>query len=161
MVSHLEPKIAQNPEKSCSRGLPESSLKKVTKNDAIWMPFRPQKSRFRAVGVAKIKKQPVTKHVLKMTSTWLPFWSSRAPQITNKTEKRALKKTLKIASNKYQKIITKKPPPFARKCHQNYKNPSLGLKMCPQACRRGSQAPKILQKSSKNEPPGLENHSKS
>ena len=56
MASHLGPKIAQNPEKSCSRGLPESTLKKVTKNDAIWVPSRPQKSRFRTVGVAKIKK---------------------------------------------------------------------------------------------------------
>ena len=55
-ASNLEPKIVQNPEKSCSRGLPESSLKKVTKNDAIWVPSRPQKSRFRTVGVAKIKK---------------------------------------------------------------------------------------------------------
>ena len=36
MASHLEPQIAQNPEKSCSRGLPESTLQKVTKNDVIW-----------------------------------------------------------------------------------------------------------------------------
>ena len=36
MGSHREPKIAQNRQKSCSRGLPESTLKKVTKNDSIW-----------------------------------------------------------------------------------------------------------------------------
>ena len=56
MASHLEPKIAKNPEKSCSSGLPESSLKKVIKNYAIWVPSTPQKSTFRTVGVAKIKK---------------------------------------------------------------------------------------------------------
>ena len=36
MVSLREPQIAQNRQKSCSRSLPESTLKKVTKNDAIW-----------------------------------------------------------------------------------------------------------------------------
>ena len=49
-------KIAQNHQKSCSRGLPESTLKKVTKNDAIWVPSRPQNIGFRVRGVAKIKK---------------------------------------------------------------------------------------------------------
>ena len=36
MVSPREPKIAQNRQKSCSRGLPESTRQKITKNDAIW-----------------------------------------------------------------------------------------------------------------------------
>ena len=36
MVSPREPKIAQNHQKTCSRGLPESTRQKVTKNDAIW-----------------------------------------------------------------------------------------------------------------------------
>ena len=36
MVSPREPQIAQNRQKSCSRGLPESILQKVTKNDVIW-----------------------------------------------------------------------------------------------------------------------------
>ena len=36
MVSPREPKIAQNRQKSCSRGLPESTRQKVPKNDAIW-----------------------------------------------------------------------------------------------------------------------------
>ena len=36
MVSKMEPKIAQNLKKSSSRSQPESTLKKVTKNDAIW-----------------------------------------------------------------------------------------------------------------------------
>ena len=36
MVLPGDPKIVQNHQKSCSRGLPESILQKVTKNDAIW-----------------------------------------------------------------------------------------------------------------------------
>ena len=36
MVSPREPKIVQNNKKLCSRGLPESTLQKVTKNDTIW-----------------------------------------------------------------------------------------------------------------------------
>ena len=36
MVLPGDPEIAQNHQKSCSRGLPESILQKVTKNDAIW-----------------------------------------------------------------------------------------------------------------------------
>ena len=36
MVSKMEPKIAQNLKKLSSRSQPESTLKKVTKNDAIW-----------------------------------------------------------------------------------------------------------------------------
>ena len=36
MVSKMELKIAQNLKKSSSRSQPESTLKKVTKNDAIW-----------------------------------------------------------------------------------------------------------------------------
>ena len=36
MVLPRDPKIAQNREKLCSRGLPESTLQKVTKNYAIW-----------------------------------------------------------------------------------------------------------------------------
>ena len=36
MVSKMEPKIAQNLKKMSSRSQPESTQKKVTKNDAIW-----------------------------------------------------------------------------------------------------------------------------
>ena len=103
MVSPREPKIAQNPQTSSSRCLPESTLQKVTKNDAIWVPSRPQNIRFRRVGVSKIKKSPVTKNVFKMTSKCLPFWSLWAPKITKNTEKRTLKKTWKIGCKKYQK----------------------------------------------------------
>ena len=35
-ASKMKPKITQNREKSCSRGLLKSTLQKITKNDAIW-----------------------------------------------------------------------------------------------------------------------------
>ena len=99
MASHLEPKIAQNPEKSCSRGLPESTLKKVTKNDAIWEgwicnPHTPVQSKHTF---------SFSRFGQKSDPTSLPKWSLGAPQLTNNQEKWVLKKTLKIASKKYQK----------------------------------------------------------
>ena len=144
MGSHREPKIAQNHQKSCSRGLPESTLKKVTKNDAIWVPSRPQNIGFRIRGVSKIKKSPVPKNDLKTTSKCLPFWMLLAPDLTKSAFQKA---TRKCTKNCIQKVSKKKPKRddfLARKWHQNHKNPSLGLKVVPQASRRGSQAPKIL-----------------
>ena len=121
MGSHREPNIAQNRKKSCSRGLPESTLQKVTKNDAFWVPSRPQNIGFRAIGVSKIKKSLVSKNDLKMTSKCLQFWMLSGPKITNKSKRT------------YTRTNTKKSEPWA----QNV----------PQASRKGSQAPNILKTS--------------
>ena len=99
MVSPREPKIAQNRQKSCSRGLPESTRQKVTKNDAIWEgwicnPHTPVQSKH-TFSFSRFGQKSDPKS--------LPKWSLGAPQITKNQEKWALKKTLKIASKKYQK----------------------------------------------------------
>ena len=143
MVSPREPKIDQNPQKSCSRGLSESPFQKVTKNRSIWVPSRPQNIGFRAIGVSKIKKSPVSKNDLKMISKCLPFWMLLAPKITTNPKKQALKKTLKIGSKKYQKraknwlLFRTETAPKSQKSEPWAQN-------VPQASRRGPQAPKIL-----------------
>ena len=142
MVSPREPKIAQNRQKSCSRGLPESTRQKVTKNDAIWEgwicnPHTPVQSKH-TFSFSRFGQKSDPKS--------LPKWSLGAPQITKNQEKWALKKTLKIASKKYQKLRQKGTPFSWRKGLQNHKNP-----------RYLQNGPPGLQ----NEPPGLQNHSKS
>ena len=144
MGSHREPKIAPNRKKSCSRGLPESTLKKVTKNDAIWVPSRPQNIGFRMRGVSKIKKSPVPKNDLKMTSKCLPFWMLLAPDLTKNACRKGTRKCPKKWIQKVFENDLNRGGGLARKWHQNQKNPSLGLKVVPQASRMGSQAPKML-----------------
>ena len=156
MVSPREPKIAQNHKKSCSRGLPESTLQKVTKNDAIWVPSRPQNIGFRAIGVSKIKKSPVPKNDLKMTSKCLPFWMLLAPHLTKSAFQKGTRKCLKNWTQKVSKKEPKRDYFFARKNHQNHKNPSLGLRMCPKPPGEVPRHPKYS-KIIKNE---LQNHSK-
>ena len=155
MASHREPKIAQNRKKTCSRGLPESTLKKVTKNDAIWVPSRPQNIGFRMRGVSKIKKSPVPKNDLKMTSKCLPFWMLLAPDLTKSAFQKATRKCTKNCIQKVSKKESKRDDFLARKRLQNHKNPSLGLNVVPQASRRGSQAPKILKNHQKRAPKSL------
>ena len=144
MVSPRNPKIAQNRQKSCSSGLPESTLKKVTKNDVIWVPSRPQNIGFRAIGVSKIKKSPVSKNDLKITSKCLPCLMLLAPKITKNQ-----KNTHSTNTNKLIQKIPKNEPKMdyflARKRHQNHKNP-----------RYRQNGPPGLQ----NEPPGFKNHQK-
>ena len=142
--SHREPKIAQNLKKPCSRGLPESTLKKVTKNDAIWAPSRPQNIEFRMRGVSKIKKSPVTKNDLKLISKCLPFWMLWAPYLTKSAFQKGPRKRPKKCTQQVSKKEPKRDCFFVGESDQNHKNPSLGLKVVPQASRRGSQAPKIL-----------------
>ena len=142
MGSHREPKIAQNRQKSCSRGLPESTRQKVTKNDAIWEgwicnPHTPVQSKH-TFSFSRFGQKSDPKS--------LPKWSLGAPQLTKNQEKWALKKTLKIASKKYQKWPQKGTTLSRRKGLQNHKNP-----------RYLQNGPPGLQ----NEPPGLQNHSKS
>jgi len=134
MVSPREPKIAQNRQKSCSRGLPESIRQKVTKNDAIWEGW-----------ICNSHTPVQSKHTFsfsrfgqKSDPKSFPKWSLGAPQITKNQEKWALKKTLKNASKKNQKIPQKGTSFSWRKCLQNHKNPSLGseiFKMGPQASK--------------------------
>jgi len=88
MVSPREPKIVQNRQKSCSRGLPESTRQKVTKNDAIWEgwicnPHTPVQSKH-TFSFSRFGQKSDPKS--------LPKWSLGAPQITKNQEKWALKK---------------------------------------------------------------------
>ena len=156
MGSPREPQIAQNRQKSCSRGLPESTLKKVTKNDAIWVPSRPQNIGFRMRGVSKIKKSPVTKSDLKMISKCFLFWMLLAPYLTKSCFRKGTRKCLKNWTQKVSKKEPKRDSPFPRKRHKNRKNPSLGLKMCPKPPGEVPRHPKSS-KIMKNE---LQNHSK-
>ena len=160
MGSPRDPKIAPNRKKSCSRGLPESTLKKVTKNYAFWVPSRPQNIGFRAIGVSKIKKSPVTKNDLKMTSKCLPFWMLLAPKITTNQKKHRLKKTLKITSKKYRHMSQKGTVFWPGKVTKIIKIRALGSKCAP-SLQEGFPGTQNTQKSSKNELPGLQNHSKS
>ena len=157
MGSHREPKIPQNRRKSCSRDLPESTLKKVTKNDVIWVPSRPQNIAFRTIGVSKIKKSPVTQNVLKMTSKCLPFWMLLAPKITKNQKQQALKKTLKTCIQKYQKRSQKGMPFWPGNVTKIPKIRALGSRCAPSLQER-SPGTQNTQKSSKN---ALQNHSKS
>ena len=152
MGSHGESKIAQNRKKMCSRGLPESTLKKVTKNDAIWVPSRPQNIGFRMRAVSKIKKSPVSKNDLKMTSKCLPFWMLLAPHLTKSAFQKGTRKRPQRWIQKVFENDLKRGEGLARKWHQNHKNRSNGLKVVPQASRRGSQAPKIHKNPKKRAP---------
>ena len=79
--------------------------------------------------------------------------ASGHPNSQKKTENQTLKKTLKNECKKYQKKLQKRGRDSWRRGHQNHKNPSLGLKMCPKPPGRVPRHPKCS-KSSKNEPPG-------
>ena len=129
MASHREPKIAQNRKKTCSRGLPESTLKKVTKNDAIWVPSRPQNIGFRMRGVSKIKKSPVPKNDLKLTSKCLPFWMLLAPYLTKSAFQKATRKCTKNCIQKVSKKEPKRDCFFRGVRSPKSHNPSLGLNM--------------------------------
>ena len=153
MGSPREPKIAQNPQESCSRRLPESTLKKVTQNDAIRVPSRPQNIGFRTIGVSKIKKSPVTQHVFKMTSKCLPCWMLWAPKITKNQKQQALKKTLKMHP-KNTKKGAKKGLLFGPGTSPKSQKSEPWAQDVPQASRRGPQAPKILKNHQKMSPRG-------
>ena len=96
-----------------------------------------------------------------MSWKWPPnashFWMLWAPQITNNQEKRALKKTLKIGCKKYHMMTSKTRYFFARKTTLKSQKSKISSKW---ASRPPKWAPGP-QKSSKNEPPGLQNHLKS
>ena len=103
MVAPREPKIAQNPQKSCSRGLPESTLQKVTKNDAIWVPSRPQNIGFRNWGYQKSRNSRSPK----MSSKLHPnaynfgcFWHHISQKVASG---RVPENALKNEPKKYQK----------------------------------------------------------
>ena len=142
MVSPREPKIAQNPQKSCSRGFLESTLQKVTKKDAIWVPSRPQNIGFRMRGVSKIEKSPVPQNDLKMTSKCLQFWMLLAPYLTKSAFQQGIRKCLKICIKQMFKNDIQRDEYLARKRLQNRKNQSIGLKMCPKPPRQVPRHPK-------------------
>ena len=106
MVILREPKIAQNHKKSCSRGLPESTLKKDATND--------RKSHFSGrLDMQSAHACAVQTHFFVFTFQWpkapkkepknFSKWSLWAPKITKKPEKQTLNKTLKNECKKYQK----------------------------------------------------------
>ena len=153
MVSPREPKIAQNRQKSCSRGLPESTRQKVTKNDAIWEgwicnPHTPVQSKH-TFSFSRFGQKSDPKS--------LPKWSLGAPQITKNQEKWALKKTLKIASQKSQKRSQKGTTFWPGNGTKITKIRALGSKWCPKPPGGVPRHPKYS-KIIKNE---LQNHSKS
>ena len=142
MGSPRDPKIDQNDQKACSRGLPESTLKKGTKNDAFWVPSRPQNIRFRAIGVSKIEKSPVAKNDLQITSKCLPFWMLLAPEFGKSAFQKGTRKYSKKCIQKVAKKEPTRDSSFRAKNHQNHKNPSLGPKMCPKPPGEAPRHPK-------------------
>ena len=144
MVSPREPKIAQNRQKSCSRGLPESTLKKVTKNDAFWVPSRPQNIGFRAIGVSKIKKSPVAKNDLKMTSKCLPFWMLLAPYFAKSAFQKGTRKCTKKCIQKVSKNEPHMRYFFVAEMSPKSQKSEPWAQNVPQASRRGPQASKCL-----------------
>ena len=163
MVIPRQPKIAQNHKKSCSRGLPESTLKKDAKNN--------RKSHFSGrLDMQSAHACAVQTHFFVFTFQWpkapkknpkrLPKWSLWTPKITKKLEKRTLEKTPQTKCKKYQKMNRKETRISEGKVSQNHKNPSLGSKYAP-SLQKGFPGTQKTQKSSKKEPPGLQNHSKS
>ena len=145
MVSPRDPKIAQNHQKLCSRGLPESTLQKVTKNYAIW---KGQTSEFAdtytlsavfpvAQGPQKGAQKP-------------PKMEPLGTQNHRKNRKTNTQKTHQKMDAKTIKKGAKKGLPLSwRRGLQNHKNPSLGLKMCPKppgGVPRHPKYPKIIKK---------------
>ena len=99
MVIPREVKIGQNRKKLCSRGLPESTLKKDTKND--------RKSHFSGrLDMQSAHACAVQTHFFVFTFQWptapkkeptsIPKWSLWAPKLTKKPENQTLKKTIKM-----------------------------------------------------------------
>ena len=144
IVSPRDSKIAKNHKKSCSRGLPESALQKVTKKYAFWVPSRPQNIGFRMRGVSKIKKSPVPKHDLKLTSKCLPFWMLLAPYLTTSAFQKGTRKCTKKWTQKVSKKEPKRDYPFAAETSPKSQKSEPSATTAPQASMRVSQAPKIL-----------------
>ena len=149
MDSHREPKIAQNLQKSCSRGLPQSILKKVTNNAVFWVPSRPQNIGFRAIGVSKIKKSPVPQNASHFGCFWHHIWqkapSRRVPENVSKNEPK-----------KCSKITSKRVSVWPGKSPKSLKSEPWAQNV-PQASRRGPQAPKIFKNHEKWAPKSLKN----
>ena len=156
MVLPRDPKIAQNREKLCSRGLPESTLQKVTKNYAIW---KGQTSEFAdtytlsavfpvAQGSQKGGKKP-------------PKMEPLGTQNHKKNIKKNIQKKHQKMDAKTIKKGAKKDWPFrGGKVSKMIKIRALGSKCAP-SLQEGFPGTQNTQKSSKNELPGFQNHSKS
>ena len=134
MVIPREPKIARNHKKSCSRGLPESTLKKDTTND--------RKSHFPGrLDMQSAHACAVQTHFFVFTFQWpkapkkearsFPKWSFWAPKITKNQEKIAFKKTAKNKCKKYQKKHQKCLPLSRRKFSKITKSDPWGSKCAP------------------------------
>ena len=149
MVLPRDPKIAQNREKLCSRGLPESTLQKVTKNYAIW---KGQTSEFAdtytlsavfpvAQGPQKGAQKP-------------PKMEPLGTQNHRKNRKTNTQKTHQKNDAKTIKKGAKKDYPFrAGEVSKITKIRALGSKCAP-SLQEGFPGTQNTQKSSKKEPPG-------
>ena len=151
MVPPRDPKIAQNHQKSCSRGLPESTLQKVTKNYAIW---KGQTSEFAdtytlsavfpvAQGPQKGAQKPP-----KMEPLGTQNHRENRKTNTQKTHQKMDAKTIKKGAKKDYSFRAEKSP-------KSQKSEPWAQNV-PQASRRGSQAPKILKNHQKWAPKSLE-----
>ena len=145
MVLPRDPKIAQNREKLCSRGLPESTLQKVTKNYAIW---KGQTSEF-ADTYTLSAVFPVAQGPQKGAQKPLKMEPLGNQNHRKKQKNKHSKNTPKNGCKNYQKRSQKGLPLSRRRGLQNHKNPSLGLKMCPKppgGVPRHPKYPKIIKK---------------
>ena len=147
MVLPRDPKIAQNREKLCSRGLPESTLQKVTKNYAIW---KGQTSEFAdtytlsavfpvAQGPQKGAQKPP-----KMEPLGTQNHRKNRKTNTQKTHQKMDAKTIKKGAKKDYSFRAEKSP-------KSQKSEPWAQNV-PQASRRGSQAPKIPKNHQKRAP---------
>ena len=133
-----DPKIAQNHQKSCSRGLPESTLKKVTKNDPIRKGQTPEFAdgyTLSAVFPVAQGSQKGGKKPPKMEPLGTQNHKKNRKPNTQKKHQKMDAKTIKKGA--------KKDYPFrAEKSPKSQKSEPWAQNV-PQASRRGSQAPKI------------------
>ena len=147
MVLPGDPKIAQNHQKSCSRGLPESILQKVTKNDAIW---KGQTSEFAdtytlsavfpvAQGSQKGAQKP-------------PKMEPLGTQNHTKSRKTNTQKNTKNWMQKVSNKEFKKGGFFVAERSPKSQKSEPWAQNVPQASRKGSQAPKIFKNHQKNSP---------
>ena len=147
MVLPRDPKIAQNREKLCSRGLPESTLQKVTKNYAIW---KGQTSEFAdtytlsavfpvAQGSQKGAQKP-------------PKIEPLGTQNHKKTRKTNTQKNIENWMQKVSKKEPKRTTPFVAERSPKSQKSEPWAQNVPQASRRGSQAPKIPKNHQKMRP---------
>ena len=122
MVSPREPKIAQNRQKSCSRGLPESTRQKVTKNDAIWEgwicnPHTPVQSKH-TFSFSRFGRKSDPKRLPKAPQNRLKSIKKRFSSPCQNS----CRKSCHTKRKKCQKVSKKGPPKGAKKRYRSFFN---------------------------------------